>query len=204
MLVKTELKKLQKFVSSYFRGKNYFDGDGTQNYLVFHPMYKYFKTLVEGGFTYISSWESKGLYNEKISPTKTSNYDQCPRLVYNNAKIKLNFSGNFLKQDKITYSHGPIVNIYVVYRLIPGINNSDVTLENCLFGSVKVAKNADIDKYKYSGYGVGFDSKGSFSHLSGGFGKNGIILEGVDMSSSAHPNNKTRSILFLVKTLYKE
>ena len=32
-------------VASYFRCKNYFDSeDGTQNYLVFQPMYKYFKT----------------------------------------------------------------------------------------------------------------------------------------------------------------
>ena len=47
-------------------------------------------------------------------------------------------SGDLLKQDKISYSHGPIVSIYVVYRLAPRTNNSDVTLENCLFGAVKL------------------------------------------------------------------
>ena len=57
LLVETELK----FDAAYFRGKNYFDGDGIQNYLVFQPVYKYFETFVEGSFTYISSWESKGL-----------------------------------------------------------------------------------------------------------------------------------------------
>ena len=31
------------------------------------------------------------------------------------------------------------------------------TLENCLFGEVSLTKNADIDKYTYSGYGIGFD-----------------------------------------------
>ena len=31
------------------------------------------------------------------------------------------------------------------------------TLENSLFSAVKLAKHADIDKYKYSGYGIGFD-----------------------------------------------
>ena len=36
------MKKLEKFDAAYFRGKNYFDGDGTQNYLVFQPAYKYF------------------------------------------------------------------------------------------------------------------------------------------------------------------
>ena len=89
--------------------------------------------------------------NEKIGSTKTSNYDQSPRLVYDNAKIKLNCSGYLFKQDKITYSHRPIVNIYVVYRLAPKTNNSNVTLENCLFGAVNTTKNADINKCKYSG-----------------------------------------------------
>ena len=145
-----------------------------------------------------SSWESKGLCNEKISSTKTSSYNHAPRLVYDNARIKLNFSGDFLKQDKVMYNHGRIVNINIAYRLTPGINNSGVTLENCLFGAVKLTKNTDIDKYKYSGYGIGFDSRGKFSQPSGEFGKNIIIFE-ADMSSSVHANNKTRSILVLHK-----
>ena len=81
-------------------------------------MYKYFKTFIENNFTFISSLESKVLSNEKIGSTKTSNYDQSPRLVYDNAIIKLNFSGDLLKQDKITYRHGPVVNIYVVYTFM--------------------------------------------------------------------------------------
>ena len=40
--------------------------------------------------------------------------------------------------------------------------NTDFTINNCLFGSVKLAKNADPDKYKYSGYGIGFDSRSEF------------------------------------------
>ena len=34
---------------------------------------------------------------------------------------------------------------------------------NCLFGVVTLTKNPDIDKYGYSGYGIGFDRKGRFS-----------------------------------------
>ena len=45
-------------------------------------MYKYLKTFIENNSTFISSWESKALFNEKISSTKTSNYNQAPRLVY--------------------------------------------------------------------------------------------------------------------------
>ena len=45
LLVESEFKKLEKFDASYFRGKHYFDGDGARNYLVFQPMYEYFKIV---------------------------------------------------------------------------------------------------------------------------------------------------------------
>ena len=61
-----------------------------------------------------------------------------------------------------------------------------------------MTKNEDINKYGYSGYGVGFDKKSSFSFPSNGFGQNVIIL-GVDMSSSAHVDNKKKDILILGK-----
>ena len=97
----------------------------------------------------ISSSESKRLPNEKIGSTKTSNYDQSPRLVYDNARIKLGFARSILKQNKVTYNHQPILNIYIVYRLTPGTRSTGITLENCLFGAVKLTKNVDIDKYKH-------------------------------------------------------
>ena len=163
LLVENELKKLEKFDAAYFRDKNYFDGaDGTQNYLVFQPMYKYFKTSAKGSNIYISSWESKGLSNEKISSITTSNYNQASSLAYDNARMKLKFVGDLLKQDKITYNHGPIVNTYIVYRLSPSIT-SDITLETRLFSAVKLTKNLKINSY--SGYGIAFDSKGSFFQI---------------------------------------
>ena len=66
----------------------------------------------------ISSWRSKGLSNEKNTSASTSYSNKVPKLVYNNARIKLKLAGVLLKQDKVTYTHGPIVNIYIVYRLI--------------------------------------------------------------------------------------
>ena len=55
------------------------------------------------------------------------------------------------------------MNVYIVYEISKTINISDYpTLENCLFGAVKLTKNADIDKYGYSGYGIGFDRHGRF------------------------------------------
>ena len=67
-----------------------------------------------------------------------------------------------------------------------------------LFGAVTLTKNADIDKYGYSGYGIGFDRRSSFSFPSGGFGQN-ILIFGVDMSSSVHIDNKKKAILVLEK-----
>ena len=57
--------------------------------------------------------------------------------------------------------------------------------KNCLFGAVTLTKNADIDKYGYSGYGIGFDRRSSFSFLGDGFRQN-ILIFGADVSSSAH------------------
>ena len=89
------------------------------------------------------------------------------------------------------------VNIYIVYDLDPDLNNFDPALIYCLFGVVKITKNSDIDKYKCSGYGTGFDSKGTFSHLAGSIGQNAIIF-GADISSSTH-NNRANNILVLGK-----
>ena len=56
----------------------------------------------------------------------------------------------------------------------------------------------DIDQYKYSGYGIGFDRKGEFSFGSNGFGRNVIILR-VNMSSSVHAHKIKNNILVLWK-----
>ena len=56
--------------------------------------------------------------------------------------------------------------------------NSDFTLKDCLFGSVKLAKNTDPDKFVYSGYGIGFDLCSEFSLTDGSMGNN-VITFGV-------------------------
>ena len=66
-----------------------------------------------------------------------------------------------------------------------------------MFGAVSLTKNADIDQYKYFGYGVGFDRHEEFS-FGNGLGKNCIIF-GADLSSSSHANNKKKDILVLGK-----
>ena len=114
LLVESELNKLKTFDSGYFIGKSHFEEDGTQNYLVFQPMNKYLKI---GNSDYVLSWESKGLSNESITPPSAPNNFLSPSLNYLGTKIRVKFSGSCLKQDKITYTHGKIVNIYIVYEI---------------------------------------------------------------------------------------
>ena len=168
------MKKLEKFDADYFRVKSYFDGDGNQTYLVLQAVYNYF----ERAGSEIFSWKPKVFSNGKISfATTTSNNKFATNLIYDNARIKVKFNGDFLRQNKVTKNHGLIVNIYIVYRLTPDTKNYSIALEDCLFGAVKLTKTADIDKYKYSGYGIGFDSRGRFLHPSGDMAEMLLFLE---------------------------
>ena len=163
LLVENELNKLKTFDFSYFIGKSLFDEDGTQNCLVFQPIIRYFKLNTSTNTDYISSWKSKGLSAESIKPSTTSDNSLTPELNYYGTKTRVKFTGSCLKQPKISYTHGKVVNIYIVYELgASGSHDNDPTLKNGLFGAVNLTKNADIDKYGYSGYGTGFDRRSSF------------------------------------------
>ena len=197
LLAKDELNKLKTFDSSYFIGKSHFDEDGTQNYLVFQSINRYFKLIANTN--YISSWKSKGLSHESIKPPIKSDNSLTPELNYYDTKTRVKFTGSCLKQSKISYTHRKVVNIYIVYEFgASGSSNSDPTLKNCLFGAITLTKNADVEKYGYSGYGIGFDRRSSFSFQGGGFDQN-VLIFGVDMSSSSHIDNKKKYILVLGK-----
>ena len=110
------MKKLKTFDSSYFIGKSHFE-DGTQNHLVFQPMYRYFKKVSGVGTgNYIYFWKPKGLFDENITAT-TSDYKLNPELSYFGTKTRLEFNGSCLKQHNITYDHGKVVHIYIVYEI---------------------------------------------------------------------------------------
>ena len=156
---------MQAFDSSYFRGKTYFDEDGTQNYLVFIPIFRYFKVNSTNNVDYISSWQSKGLSSENIKLATTSDNTPTPSLNYYGTKIRVKFTRSCLKQSKVSYTHGNLVNIYIVNELGAfSSDSSDPTIKICLFGAVTLTKNVDIDKYRYSGHGIGFDRRSSFHY----------------------------------------
>ena len=99
----------------------------------------------------------------------------------------MEFKGRCLKQDKITYTHGKIVNIYTAYDLSNNYNiTSYSTLEYCLFEAVSLTKI----------YGIRLDRHGFFSHPSGGTGRN-VIFFGVDMSSSTKIGKRKKDILII-------
>ena len=122
-----------------------------------------------------------------------------PVLNYYGTTTRVKLVGSCLKQPKNSYTHGKVGNIDIVYEVgTSSSHDNDPTLKSCLFAAVNLTKNVDIDKYGYSGYGIGFDRKSNFSFTSDRFSQN-VIIFGVDMSCSAHIDNKKKGISVLGK-----
>ena len=120
--------------------------------------------------------------------------------------MNLEFNGNYFEQTKVVHPNSNnAVNIYIVYKLDPtsSSRNTDYTIQNTLFGAVKITKNTDISKYKYEGYGICFDEGGKFSHTvkKGNFNHTtlarNVLIFGVDMSFSTRATNKANNIYFM-------
>ena len=123
--------------------------------------------------------------------TKSDN-NFAPTFVNHHFLPDINFNGHCLIKTVIKKG-----NKYI-YFLGPQLKNlnTDFTLVNSLFGYVKLNKNADLDKYKYSGYRIGFYSPSEFLFADGSFGKN-VIIFGAYMSLSVHIDDKGKNILIL-------
>ena len=138
---------------SYFKVKIHFEEDGAREYSVFQPKYRYFKLIANTRFT--SELRSKGLSDKSIKTPNISDDNLTPIIDYFGAKLRLKFNGSCLKQNKLSYTHITIVNIYTVYEIsIFGFYINYLTQAGSLFGLVKLTKDVDINKYKYSGYGT--------------------------------------------------
>ena len=81
----------------YFIGKSHFDEDGTQYYLVFQPILKYF-TL---NSKWITKWKSKGLSNEILEVVSTSDKTLTPSVNYYGDKVRLRFTRSVLQQKQL-------------------------------------------------------------------------------------------------------
>ena len=100
------------------------------------------------------------------------------------------FNGQCLIKNNLSIPE-KVINLYISYTLGPQLRNSntDFRLSNCLFGSVNLTKNADLDKYRYTGYCIGYDSPSEFLFRDGSNGKN-VINFGADMSLSVYVDNE--------------
>ena len=147
----------------------------------------------------INLWKSTGLNNY----SRNSNMDavsigttDLPSLV-DNGRMSVRLEGAYFKHMKLLRPNNDnIVNIYIVYLIGPISNfrNTDYTVQNALFGGVKITKNAtDTSKHKYEGYGICFDEGGTFSKGGINNGRN-VLIFGVHESSLVHANNKANNI----------
>ena len=106
-------------------------------------------------------------------------------------------SGNHFQQNMQNFNND-IINIYCVYKLDPVSSSRDntFTVQNALFGSMQITKNADTSKYKYKGYGICFDEGGTFGIGNINNGRN-VLIFGVHESSLVHTNNKANNIFIM-------
>ena len=105
-------------------------------------MYRYLKRVSGVGTVSIFYfWKSNGFSDENITAPNTNFYCLNSQLYYLRIKTRVEFKGSCLKQDKITYDHGKVVNIYIAYEVNKNFNISSYsTLKNCLCGAVSLQK----------------------------------------------------------------
>ena len=145
LLVENELKILKTFDSSYFLGKNYFEGnDG-----VFQTMQKHFKLINENQ---VDKWKSQGLSNQYLSTFGTIAHVILSKPI-KPMHVIFKGKGTLVQDENDIISGGPIINIYSIYKTSPKTVNSNFVFRDCLFGAIKITNttNSDTDKWQYSG-----------------------------------------------------
>ena len=86
----------------------------------------------------------------------------------------IKFEGSCSKTVSKPIAPIKIVNFYIIYeiKLWPFYKSGKFSVRNSLFETVKLTKNVDSDKYSYSGWGISFDIRKTFSLRNSGFGRN--------------------------------
>ena len=80
-------------------------------------------------------------------------------IVSGETGMRVKFSGNYVKENKVIYPAKSTVNIYIVYKLdaISSSRNFDFTIQNALFEAIKITEDSSDSVHdKYSGYGICF------------------------------------------------
>ena len=150
----------------------------------------------------INLWKSTGVNNysrdsdmDAVSVATTN----LPLLI-DNGRMSVRLEGAYFKQIRLLRPNNDnIVNIYIVYLIDPISNsrNTDYTVQNALFGGVKITKDAtDTSKHKYEGYGISFDEGVTFSKGGINNGRN-VLIFGVHENALVHANNKGNNIYIM-------
>ena len=155
----------------------------------------------------ITNWKSTGVFNYSDYYTLNGIEDTKTNLTVlkNDKETYVLLQVNYFQQNHniiIPNNNKNVINIYVVYKLDPisSTRNTDYTIQNALFGAIKITENADYYKNNYTGYGLCFDEGGEFGHTvkQGNFNLTtnvrNVIIFGVDMSSSIHATNRANNI----------
>ena len=108
----------------------------------------------------IANWRSTGIFNYSDYYTMNGIEDtkkELPKLKIADETYVL-LQGNYFQQNDniiIPNNNKNVINIYVVYKLDPisSTRNTNYTIQNALFGAIKIIKNADYSKNNYTGYG---------------------------------------------------
>ena len=108
--------------------------------------------------------------DKNIENITKSDSNFAPTFVDNYVLPEINFNGHCLIKKNISIPK-KVINLYISYKIIPQLRNlnTDFTLNNCLFGSVQLTKNAHLYKYKNSGDGIGSDSRSEFLFTDGSY-----------------------------------
>ena len=130
---------------SILNGANYFCSGIFQNYLLFLSAKKYITYF--SSTPQIDSWESNRISEENNESIAKSEINFATTFVDHHLLSEINFTGYCLINNNISIPK-KLINLYISYTLTPWLRNlnTDFTLNNCLFRSVKLTKNADVDK----------------------------------------------------------
>ena len=147
---------------SIFNGANYFSSGLFKNYLLLISVKKRSKHF--NATTKIDLWEFNGISVQSIENITKSDNNCARALVDHHLLSDMTFNWHCLIKNNISIPK-KVTLLYISLTLCPQLRNLDrnFTLGNCLFGSVKVTMNADLGKFKFSVYGVWFDSCSEFS-----------------------------------------
>ena len=120
-----------------------------QSYFLYEPKSKSFSR----NGRVINLWLSTGIHKDSNNTDlfSVNNFNNnSPALLNQRNRLGVTFNRNCMKQNKLGYAHGSVINIYIVYELKNRtVNNPDFTVQNGLFGAMEITKDVNTSNYKY-------------------------------------------------------